>query len=123
MPGWFAAMTKTLLLCVPDLMFAAQIEHTAKASGYVPRDLRRHEPLGAQIKDAVLLVLQLTRAREAWLPMIAAAKAAGVPVLAFGAHVDAETLRAARAAGADRAVPNSQLATELPALIASLGNQ
>lgn len=104
-------------------MFAAQIEHAAKAGGYAPRDLRPREPLDAQIKDAALLVLQLAGAREAWLPTIAAAKAAGVPVLAFGAHVDAETLRAARAAGADRAVPNSQLATELPALIASLGKR
>jgi hypothetical protein len=37
-------------------------------------------------------------------------------VLAFGSHVDAAALRAARDAGA-HAVPNSQLETELRALL------
>lgn len=40
----------------------------------------------------------------------------GVPVLAFGSHVDAEALRTARNAGA-RAVPNSELETALRALL------
>lgn len=40
----------------------------------------------------------------------------GVPVLAFGSHVDAEALRAARNAGA-RAVPNSEVETTLRALL------
>ena len=40
----------------------------------------------------------------------------GVPVLAFGSHVDAEALRAARNAGA-RAVPNSEVETALRALL------
>jgi len=40
----------------------------------------------------------------------------GIPVLAFGSHVDAAVLRAARDAGA-HAVPNSQLETELRALL------
>ena len=40
----------------------------------------------------------------------------GVAVLAFGSHVDAAALRAARDQGA-RAVPNSQIETELRALL------
>jgi len=40
----------------------------------------------------------------------------GVPVLAFGSHVDAAALRAARDLGA-RAVPNSELETALRALV------
>ena len=40
----------------------------------------------------------------------------GIPVLAFGSHVDAAALRAAREQGA-RAVPNSQVETELRALL------
>ena len=42
----------------------------------------------------------------------------GVPVLAFGSHVDAAALRAARNAGA-RAVPNSEVATALRELLDS----
>lgn len=41
----------------------------------------------------------------------------GTPVLAFGSHVDADNLRAARAAGA-LAVPNARLDAELPAFLA-----
>ena len=40
----------------------------------------------------------------------------GIPVLAFGSHVDAAALRAARDVGA-RAVPNSELETALRALL------
>ena len=40
----------------------------------------------------------------------------GVPVLAFGSHVDAAALRAARDLGA-RAVPNSEIETALRALL------
>jgi hypothetical protein len=40
----------------------------------------------------------------------------GIPVLAFGSHVDTAALRAARDQGA-RAVPNSQIETELRALL------
>jgi hypothetical protein len=40
----------------------------------------------------------------------------GVPVLAFGAHVDASALRAARELGA-RAVPNSEVESSLRALL------
>jgi hypothetical protein len=42
--------------------------------------------------------------------------ARGVPVLAFGSHVDAAALRAARDLGA-RAVPNSEVETALRALL------
>ena len=45
----------------------------------------------------------------------------GVPVLAFGSHVDAEQLRAARAAGA-QAVPNSQVETRLRELLQGLSS-
>ncbi len=40
----------------------------------------------------------------------------GVPVLAFGSHVDAAALRAARELGA-RAVPNSEIENSLRALL------
>ena len=45
----------------------------------------------------------------------------GVPVLAFGSHVDAEQLRAARDAGA-AAVPNSQVETRLRELLVGLSS-
>ena len=111
-----------VLLRIPDLMFAAQVGDALKALGLSARDLRGRQSPAEQLKGAALLIVQLSGPRDEWLPLIAGAKASGVPVLAFGVHVDAETLRAARQAGADRAVPNSQLAAELPALVSSLMN-
>jgi DNA-binding NarL/FixJ family response regulator len=113
---------RVALLRIPDLMFAAQVGDALKALGLSARDVRAEAPLEQQMPGTALLIVQLSGPREAWMPLIVGAKSAGVPVLAFGAHVDAETLRAARQAGADRAVPNSQLATELPALVSSLVN-
>lgn len=110
------------LLHVPDLMFSARVAAALKPLGLTTRDLRPRESLEAQLVGATLFVIQLAGPREAWSALIAAAKATGVPVLAFGAHVDAAALRAARQAGADLAVPNSQLAAELPALVSSLLN-
>jgi hypothetical protein len=110
------------LLRIPDLMFAAQVSDALKALGLSSRDLRGGQFPAEKLEAVALLIVQLSGPRDAWLPLIAGAKAAGVPVLAFGAHVDAETLRAARQAGADRVVPNSQLAAELPALVSSLVN-
>ena len=40
----------------------------------------------------------------------------GIPVVAFGSHVDVEALRSARNAGA-RAVPNSEVESTLRALL------
>ena len=40
-----------------------------------------------------------------------------VPILAFGSHLDHAARDAAKGAGADRVVPNSKLAEDLPALV------
>jgi hypothetical protein len=55
-----------------------------------------------------------------WEEAITAAKAAGVPTLAFGSHVDMAAQQAARRAGADRVISNSRLALELPAIVERL---
>ncbi len=52
--------------------------------------------------------------------LIRQSAASGAAVLAFGRHTEAAVLKAARNAGADRAVPRSQVAEELPALLDEL---
>ena len=49
--------------------------------------------------------------------VIAEAKAAQVPTLAFGSHIDLEAQQAARRAGADRVISNSKLAKDLPGIV------
>lgn len=52
-----------------------------------------------------------------WEPVVRALRADAVPVLAFGSHVDVDSLRRARALGAE-AVPNSQVEHRLAELLA-----
>ena len=61
---------------------------------------------------ADLIVVELDS--DNWEDRIRGGVAQGVPVLAFGSHVDVERLRAARALGAE-AVPNSQIEARLGA--------
>jgi hypothetical protein len=86
-----------------DLMFRGKLRGVVNAAGAeVTRD--------AAIAD--LLVIELESDR--WADHVREGVARGIPVLAFGSHVDAERLRAARALGAE-AVPNSQIEARLGA--------
>lgn len=134
---------------VDDLMFGVRIEKTAAALGYEYRAIGRAVELGDPSNDpadrvpgerlfgqAGALVDKLTRWQPAlliidlgnasipwreWLPMLKSAAATRrLPVLGYGAHVDAATLRQARQLGADEVVPRSKMAAELPELIQRL---
>jgi DNA-binding NarL/FixJ family response regulator len=109
-----------VIAVVPDLYFATRIAATAKAAGValelVPpqRAVARLAPADVSLvllelgnRDALGLIAELKRAQPA------------VPVIAFGAHVEAALLRDARAAGADAVLPRSQFVGKLPGLLAN----
>jgi len=79
------------------------------------------EAAGAAVtRDAAtadLVVVELESA--GWEDRIREEKARGIPVIAFGSHVDAQRLRAARELGAE-AVPNSQIEARLGAQLRPL---
>ncbi|HEY6092184.1 MAG TPA: hypothetical protein VIV83_09350 [Gemmatimonadales bacterium] len=88
-----------------DLMFRGKLRTVVAAAGAgVTRDAA----------TADLMVIELET--PGWENEIRAGVGRGIPVLAFGSHVDAERLRAARALGAE-AVPNSQIEARLGALL------
>ena len=87
---------RAVLIVTRDLFFRAKLEAVARAAG-------AHVASGG---EAAMAVVELSG--EASLQRIRDLAAAGVAVLAFGSHVHADLLRAARDAGAD-AVPNSQV--------------
>jgi hypothetical protein len=66
---------------------------------------------------AALAIVDLSAPDALWQPVIEAAHAAGVPVLAFGSHMDQERWQLARALGATRIVANSQLIERFPVLV------
>ncbi len=95
---------KRVLVDCRDLFFRGKLQAILTASGA--------EPARAEPYD--LAVVELGKAD---VPQrISDLVGRGVPVLAFGSHVDAAALRAARDLGA-RAVPNSEIETALRALL------
>ncbi len=53
-----------------------------------------------------------------WIPLIKSVPATRrIPLIAYGSHVDAETMRAAQSAGADAVLARSRFVQDLPALI------
>jgi hypothetical protein len=96
----------------PDLLLGSKIEATLGAAGH---EVTLSPALaGAPLDDADLLVADLdAESPEALVGL-------GVPVLGYYSHVNAETKRAADAAGVDLAVPRSRMARELPQLVERL---
>jgi hypothetical protein len=92
---------RLVLVETRDLVFRGKIEALIAAAGMAP--LRSAE-------GASWAVVELSG--EASIERVRALRARGLEVLAFGPHVQASWLRAAREAGAV-AVPNSQLEAEL----------
>jgi hypothetical protein len=107
----------TILMLVPDLMFATRIEDAGKHLNYAVRSFASNEDADAAVMRTrpALLVISLDAAN--WQGAVRAAKRAGARILAFGSHRDVEVMQAARAAGCDEVVARSRMAAELPNLL------
>lgn len=95
-----------------DLMLASRVDVMLTGAGH-------HVVLARSVADASfdgaeLIVADLEVADPKDLVGL------GVPVLGYYSHVDAETKRAADAAGIEMAVPRSRMARELPELASRL---
>ena len=97
-------MGKRVLVECRDLFFRGKLQEVVRSGGGEPV---REEPFELAVID-----LAKTDAPQRITDLVTR----GVPVLAFGSHVDAAALRAARDLGA-RAVPNSEIETALRALL------
>jgi hypothetical protein len=96
----------------PDLLLGSKVEAMLSAGGH---EVTLCPALAeAPIAEVDLLVADLDVASPETLVGL------GVPVLGYYSHVNAETKRAADAAGVDLAVPRSRMARELPALVDKL---
>lgn len=110
-----------LVLC-DDLIFFSRISGAARAAGLSVRQaktatelltLARLHPPGGVIFDLQNPGLDL----PALLADLRAACPVMPRVVAYGSHVEAGALRAARQAGCDRVMPRSQFAEELEGAI------
>lgn len=93
-----------VLIFCPDLMFASRLQNMARHAGVRTSMLRPGEPVGT----GDLLVASFGSG-PGWEQAIREAAQSGIPTIAFGPHVDAESRRVAKAAGAFRVVSNGNL--------------
>jgi CheY-like chemotaxis protein len=104
----------------PDLFFSVRIESAVKAAGARPLTVESAAGLWDGIERwPELVIVDLSAA--GWEEVVRRAKALphtkAIPIVAFGSHVDTDTLRAARQAGCDHAWPRSRFMSDLPALL------
>jgi DNA-binding NarL/FixJ family response regulator len=110
-------VTDGVMLC-DDLIFFSRVSGAARALGLTVRQARSAAALLGLAKEyqpgGVIIDLH---AEGLDLPALLAGLRAACPVMprtvAFGSHVEAETLRAARKAGCHRVLPRSQFVEEL----------
>jgi DNA-binding NarL/FixJ family response regulator len=114
-------MSRGLLLC-DDLIFTSKVTGTARALGLEvrsARDARGLVELARQQAPACAIVDLHNPGLD--LPELLAALAEVCPamprVVAYGSHVEAATLHAARLAGCDPVLPRSRFVEELPAAL------
>jgi CheY-like chemotaxis protein len=114
-----------ILLC-DDLMFASRITGTARSLGLTMRTVRSGtdlEQLAAEEKP-LCVILDLANPGLSVVDVVRRLRPEGdIPVIvAYGSHVDAAGLNAARQAGCDLVLPRSkfveELATALPRWLA-----
>ncbi|MDB5313883.1 MAG: Response regulator receiver domain protein [Gemmataceae bacterium] len=108
-----------VMLC-DDLIFFSRVAATARAAGLEVKQVRSAAALLEAVKqDPPGGIIVDLHAAGLDVPALLAGLRTACPVMprtiAFGSHVEAETLRAARAAGVDRVMPRSQFVKELEA--------
>ncbi|ARU59787.1 hypothetical protein CBW65_01015 [Tumebacillus avium] len=113
------AAVKTVLAWVNNLMFSVRIgEVASQLGGHVILVSSNEEIIEKLEIHPSLVILDLTAVSGGWQETVAKAKETGVPVLAYGPHVNVDARRAAEEAGCDEVVANSKLTLELPNLLA-----
>jgi hypothetical protein len=94
---------------IPDLLFGSNVVSALQAAGH------HVELAGDELVDvtgAELLIVDLTADSEQRIDRVLRLRPAGIPVLAFYSHVEAEVRTRAEAAGFELVVPRSRMARE-----------
>ena len=107
-----------ILVLADDLIWSTRLAAQVRAAGFEPVAARSAEGFGAGLAAADGAIVDLTSRAYDGLAAIAAARDAGVPVLAVGQHDDHVLRRDALAVGADRVLAYRKLFDDGPAAIA-----
>jgi DNA-binding response OmpR family regulator len=108
-----------VLACIRDLMFSTRVRDAAGKHGHECQIVTRATDVAGNLAGADLVVIDLMVPGGGALEAVSAAAAAGVPVVAYGEHVQADVLQAGRDAGADEVFTRSEFTRRLAALLAA----
>ena len=115
--------TETVVLIVDDLMFLPRLEDGLRKLGYRPIVALNGADLSRALFTApVLCIVDLFSRGFDWERLVRmikgpGKKAAHVPVLGFGPHVDLQLRERALAAGCNAVIARSVIASQLPQLV------
>jgi hypothetical protein len=116
-------MAETIVLIVDDLMFLPRLDKTLRAQGYHPIVATNDADLSRSLFTApVLAIVDLFSRSFDWEPLVRSIKgpgkkAAHVPVIGFGPHVDLDLRERALAAGCKTVVGRSAVVEQLSHLV------
>ena len=116
-------MAEPVILIVDDLMFLPRLEKTLQAEGYRPIAATNQADLTQALFTApVLAIVDLFSQSFDWEPLVRSIKgpgkkAAHVPVIGFGPHVDLALRQRALAAGCETVVGRSAIIEQLAPLL------
>jgi DNA-binding response OmpR family regulator len=108
-----------IVILADDLIWATRLADLVRGAGAEPRPVRTLSGLETALPDSDRVIVDLTARAYDGLAAIAAASAAGRPILAVGQHDDVELRKAALAAGAQRVHPYRRLFEDGPRQMAA----
>ncbi|HLZ58842.1 MAG TPA: hypothetical protein VKR06_18020 [Ktedonosporobacter sp.] len=118
-------MKQSILALEKDLFFSVKIRDTLKhheMEATTVRTLAAFEQRLAGEEKPALAIVNISTMGVDWEAAIRAARAAGLPVLAFGSHMDLDARARALSAGAHKVVANSKLSSDMPGLVRRMLN-
>ncbi len=109
----------TVLIYTEDLFFGLRIQDVVEKLGGRAQAVETGAELAAGLAEVPALAIIELGSRQDWIEAVQEARkwTRGVPVAAFGSHVDTAALAEARQAGCDYVRTKGRFMEELPALV------
>src|SRR5213080_3631601 len=120
-------MTISILALEKDLFFSVKMRDTLRHYDMEVTTVRtlsafeQHLTATGNEQPALAIVNTATASLD-WEAAIRAARVRGLPVLAFGSHMDLEARAKALQAGAQKVVANSKFTSDMPGLVKRMLN-
>jgi DNA-binding response OmpR family regulator len=115
-------MTPFVLALEKDLFFSVRMRDTLRHHGIEVKIVRTLPALQQSLQATgpekpALVIVNIAAIALDWETAIRLSHAQGLPVLAFGSHMDLEARAKALQAGAQKVVANSKFSSDMPGLI------